>query len=182
MKDLYANNRDLVQFLVKLAMLCGFYFYWFAPNVWHLPLISTFYGHFIHYTLFTLIESSVWMLNALGYGAEVVNMREIDLYDTVFNIHIRNWCLGVDMMFSFTALIIAFPGSWKDRFWFIPLGLIGIQLINVARIVGLCLSMILVKNADFVDHHDAFNILAVLFIFLMFTRWVRRNFKYRKSS
>jgi exosortase/archaeosortase family protein len=173
-KEIYAKNRDLIQFLVKLTALCGIYFYWFAPNVWHLPVISTYYGHFVHYTLLTLIETSVWILNLLGYGAEVVNLREIDMYDSIFNIHIRNVCLGIDLMFSFVALIISFPGRWLDRLWFIPLGLLGIQLLNVLRVIGLSVVSIGIDPYSFVDHHDVFNVVTTIFIFIMFTRWVKK--------
>ena len=156
----------------KLIVLCGFYYFWFSPNVWKIPIVSTYYGYFIHYTLLFLGEPSVWILNALGYGAELVRLRNIDMYDLEFNIHIRNFCLGIDMMFALTALIVSFPGKWINRLWFIPLGILGIHVINILRIVGLCISWSVLKVGDFVDHHDIFNIVAVIFIFFMFVQWV----------
>ena len=168
------KNKDIIGFLVKLAVLYVGYFWWFSPNVWQLPVISTLYGYFVHYVLLFLVEPATWMLNWLGYGADVVNQRYLDLYDLEFNVHVRNFCLGIDMMFTLTALIISFPGKWLDRLWFIPLGILGIHLINIARIVGLCLSFLLLKKGDFVDHHDVFNMVALVFIFLLFVRWVNR--------
>lgn len=172
--DFLKRNKKLVLFLGKLGVLCAIYFWWFKPNVWQLPVISTLYGHYIHYTLKYLAEPSIWVLHALRYGADIVNQRNIDMYDLEFNIHIKNVCLGVDMMFTLVALIISFPGKWLDRLWFIPLGLLGIQAINIARIVGLCLSFIWLKHGTFMDHHDAFNIIAVVFIFFLFVAWVKR--------
>ena len=180
--DFIRKNMDVIGFIAKLGALCGFYFWWFSPNVWSLPIISTLYGYFVHYVLLSLIESSVWVLNLLGYGAEVVNQRYLDLYDLEFNVHVKNFCLGIDMMFTLTALIISFPGKWKDRLWFIPIGLIGIQLINIGRIVGLCLSFLLLKKGSFVDHHDVFNVIAVIFIFFLFVMWVGRYKKEEPAS
>lgn len=177
--DLLKKNRDIVGFLVKISLLCGVYFWWFSPNVWQIPYVSTLYGYFIHYVLLLLAEPAAIILTAIGFGADVVNQRYLDLYDLEFNVHIRNFCLGVDMMFTLTALIVAFPGKWKDRLWFIPLGILGIQLINIARIVGLCLSFLLLKKGDFVDHHDVFNVIAVIFIFFLFVSWVNR---YKKEE
>ena len=171
------KNKEVVSFLLKLTVLCGIYFWWFAPNVWQLPVISTYYGYFIHYTLKFLIEPSVAILNFMGYGAVIVNLREIDMFDLEFNAHIKNFCLGVDMMFALTALIVSFPGKWIDRVWFIPLGLLGIHIINIARIVGLCLALVHWGHGGFVDHHDLFNLFAVGFIFLMFVVWVNRHKK-----
>lgn len=172
--DFLRKNKDIIGFLIKLGVLYGVYFWWFSPNVWQLPVISTYYGHFVHYVLLLLIEPASWVLNLLGYGADVVNQRYLDLYDLEFNVHVRNFCLGIDMMFTLSALIISFPGKWVDRLWFIPLGILGIHLINIARIVGLCLSFLLLKKGDFVDHHDVFNVVAVIFIFFLFVTWVNR--------
>lgn len=170
----YKNNKDLLGFVVKLGVLCGLYFWWFAPNVWNLPVVSTYYGHFIHYLLKFLIEPSIWVLDILGYDAVVVRGREIDMFDLEFNIFIRNFCLGVNMMFSLTALLISFPGRWKDRLWFIPLGLLGIHAINIIRVVALCIAWAKWGTDGPIDHHDIFNLVAVTFIFFMFVVWVNR--------
>lgn len=166
------RNKAVIGFLAKLGILCAIYFWWFKPNAWTLPVVSTYYGHFIHYTLKYLVEPSVWILNMLGYGAEVVRLREVDMYDMDFNIHVRNYCLGTDMMFTLVALILSFPGKWINRLWFIPLGLIGVQFINIARIVGLCISWVIWGTNGPIDHHDLYNLFAVGFIFLMFMAWV----------
>lgn len=171
------RNSDIIGFLAKLTSLCAVYFLWFSKVVWQLPVISTYYGHFVHYTMLALTHGSVCTLNLLGYEAEVFNVRYIDLYDSITNIYIKNFCLGIDMMFVFAALIVSFPGKWLNRLWFIPLGLLGIQIINIGRIVGMSLSWIIVDRGAFVDHHDVFNTIAVIFIFFMFTFWVRQHKK-----
>jgi len=170
----FSRNKDLIGFLVKLGVLCGVYFLWFKSNVWTLPVISTLYGYLIHYLLVSLTDITIWVLSLLDYEAIVVNLRQIDMYDLDFNIHVRNYCLGVDMMFALTALIISFPGKWLDRIWFIPLGLVGIHTINVARVVALCVTWVRWGTNGPFDHHDVYNVVAVIFIFLLFTVWVNR--------
>lgn len=182
MTDLIRNNRAPLLFILKLSVLCGFYFLWFSPNVWQLPVISTYYGHFVHVNLLILGETSVSILNLLGHGAEMIDIRNIDLYGAVVDIHIRNYCLGIDMMFTLSALILSYPGRWMDRLWFIPLGIIGIQVINIVRVVGLCLSWVILQRGTFVDHHDVFNVVAVIFIFLIFMAWVKRSESRLKSD
>lgn len=172
--SVYEKNKDIIWFLAKLSVLCGFYFLWFKPNVWTLPVISTLYGYFIHYLLVFLIEPSVWVLNMLGFEAVVAQTRQIDMFDLEFNIFVRNYCLGVDMIYCFTALILSFPGKWKERLWFIPLGIIGIHVINIIRVVALCFSWLKWGTDGPIDHHDVYNVVAVSFIFLMFVQWVNR--------
>ena len=171
------ENKDVFGFLLKLGVLCGFYFLWFSANVWHIPVVSTLYGYFVHYIVLTLTELSVIVLNLMDFQAESFNLRYIDLYDDPTDIYIKNFCLGIDIMFCFVALIVSYPGKWKDRIWFIPLGLLGIHLLNVGRIVGMSVSWILLKSGTFVDHHDVFNVVAVIFVFLLFMKWVNRNDK-----
>ena len=65
------QNKPTILFLAKLGILCAVYFLWFSKVVWQLPIISTYYGHFVHYTMLSLTHGSVWVLNLLGYQAEV---------------------------------------------------------------------------------------------------------------
>ncbi|MFN4811192.1 MAG: exosortase/archaeosortase family protein, partial [Bacteroidota bacterium] len=64
-------------------------------------------------------------------------------------------------------------GSWKSKLWFIPIGLLGIHTINILRIV--ILAIISNINNDWVDfnHKYVFNTIIYIFMFLMFTWWVR---------
>jgi exosortase/archaeosortase family protein len=120
------------------------------------------------------MEPSVWILNNLGFESQLVRLREIDMHDLDFNIVMLNPCLGIDMMFTFVALIVSFPGKWLDRLWFIPIGLVGIQAVNVCRVVGLSISLAVFETSGPIDHHDLYNLFAVGFIFLMFMAWVNR--------
>lgn len=173
MPTLTAEQKTLLRFLIIMGILTTIYFLWFVPRAWTLPLIGPNYSRFVHYSMLTLTEGSVILLRILGYGAETFDLRNIDLYDSVINVHVRNFCLGIDMMAMFTALVISFPGKWKNRLWFIPLGLLGIQFINIVRVTILCITTVHFDYHQFVDHHDIFNGLATIFIFLMFVKWVR---------
>jgi exosortase/archaeosortase family protein len=181
----------MAKFLLITGGLVLFYYLWFVPNVWSLPILSKYYGYIVHYTLLTLGEASVFILSTIGYESWVINeavqfrgvtddplfepMRYIDMADAYMNVYIKNYCLGLNTMFVFAALIIGFPGKWKDRLWFIPLGLIGIHLINIIRIVALCLAIILSSTPEDFKHHEIFDGIAMVFIFLLFMLWVKRN-------
>lgn len=181
----------IIQFLGVTGGLCLVYYWWLLPRIWTLPVVSTLYGYVVHYTLLTLGETSVFILNALGYHSWIISepeqlrgvvddplfeaMRYIDMEDVYMNVYIKNFCLGINTMFVFFALIVGFPGRWKDRLWFIPLGVIGIHLINIIRIVALCLAIILSSTPENFKHHEIFDAIAMVFIFLMFMVWVKRS-------
>lgn len=173
MPALSANQRLLLRFLIIMGTLTAVYYLWFVPRAWTLPIIGPNYSRFIHYSLVLVTEGSVFLIGLLGHEAEVFDLRNIDLYESPINIHIRNYCLGVDMTAMFTALVLSFPGSWKHRLWFIPAGVLGIIGINTLRVAALCLSTIYFGHEQFFEHHNAFNLVTTIFIFLMFVRWVK---------
>lgn len=172
---LFHRYRGFLLFLLKLGVLCAIYFLWFKPNAWTLPVVSTYYCHLHHYTLKFLMEPSAWVLNSVGIDAVVVNLRHIHLPEHSFWLNMLNPCLGIDMMFAIGALIISFPGKWLDRLWFIPLGLIGIHTVNIARVVGLCLSWVKWQGFGPIEHHDLYDFFATLMILFFFILWIKRN-------
>jgi len=173
MAALTTEHKVLLRFVVTLGALVGLYYWWFVPNSWTLPIIGPNYSRFVHYTMMSLTEATVVVLRIIGYEAETFNLRNIDLYDSIINVHVRNYCLGVDMMAMFTALVVSFPGSWKARMWFIPLGLVCIQVINIFRVTVMCVITIHYGYSNYLDRHALFNVIATIFIALMFFKWVR---------
>lgn len=54
-----------------------------------------------------------------------------------FAVDIRNGCNGLETWFLFAAAVLAFPASWRQKSTGLAIGLLAIQLVNVARIVVL---------------------------------------------
>ncbi|MFC2176645.1 exosortase/archaeosortase family protein [Bacteroidota bacterium] len=180
------ENKEILLFVGKTAILCIVYFYLLEPKIMQqytpyllnpnisLPsILEEYWLIIINHTMVLLTHSTVFVLGLLGYEAEVIRYSQVDLYDSVYNVLYGPQCLGLGMMFTLSALIISYPGSWLNRLWFIPAGIIGIFSINIIRAVGLCLSIIYYGRHDFLDTHDLYNIVATIFIFLMFIIWVR---------
>lgn len=53
------------------------------------------------------------------------------------NIRVEEHCLAIPAMVIFTGSILLFRGEAKHKLWFIPLGLFGIFLINLLRLIFL---------------------------------------------
>jgi len=83
-------------------------------------------------------------------------------------------CDGITLFTLFTAFLIAFPGPWKHKAWFIPAGIISIFFVNIIRIAALCM-IILYKPQWLAFNHDyVFKTLVYGFIFLLWMIWVNR--------
>lgn len=50
-------------------------------------------------------------------------------------------CSGLKQFFQIAVLFLLYPGPWKHKAWFIPLGFLAIHLTNIVRVVGLSVWM-----------------------------------------
>lgn len=114
------------------------------------------------------------------FGAESDVYHESDhvvLYLTGGNnrgIWIGDACNGFKLFSIFSIFIIAFPGNWKKKLWYIPMGLIIIHLANVIRVM----SLVLINNyyprfLDF-NHLYTFTIFVYSIIFLLWYIWAKK--------
>jgi exosortase/archaeosortase family protein len=129
------------------------------------------------------------LLGLLGFHTTLVFSTTLYKYP-VYAIQIDNGnyvfmgisCLGILLMGAFAALIIAYPGKWKHKFWFIPAGFIIIQVLNVFRMSILTIlfsyyHINVLKEYNVVglvkiNHHNLFNFILYILIFFMFTFYV----------
>lgn len=136
-----------------------------------------------------IMVSSKWLLEAIGFNTKLVFSTSIYKYP-VYAIQIDNGnylfmgisCLGILLMGAFVALIIAYPGKWKQKAWFIAAGLLIIQLLNILRMSLLAIlcsyyHINVIKEFSVLgmvrlNHHDFFNLVIYILIFFMFTFYV----------
>ncbi len=82
-------------------------------------------------------------------------------------------CNGFKLFSIFSIFIIAFPGDWRKKLWFIPVGLIFIHLANVLRVMAL----VMINNhyPEYLDfnHLYTFTIFVYGIIFLLWLYWAK---------
>lgn len=89
---------------------------------------------------------------------------------------VQDHCLAIPAMVIFTATVIFFRGRWQDKLWFIPLGLLGVAVINLSRLVFVCLTFLYASDVFFkINHSVVYVLLCYTFIFAMLAWWIRRN-------
>lgn len=118
-----------------------------------------------------IVVMSSWLLRSMNY--ELIQYNEVIIIKGSAGVAVGPACVGFGLLFGFAGLILSYHGSIKSKMWFIPLGLLGIHTINILRIV--ILAIISHINNDWVDfnHKYVFNTIIYIFIFFMFTWWVR---------
>lgn len=83
-------------------------------------------------------------------------------------------CDGIILFALFSIFVFAFPGPWKHKAWYIPVGVLAIHWINVFRVVAL--AVIVHYRPDLLDfNHDyTFTIIVYAFVFLLWYIWVQK--------
>lgn len=83
-------------------------------------------------------------------------------------------CNGFKLFSIFSIFILAFPGKWKTKLWFIPLGIIIVHIANVLRVCALLLiNNFYPKYLDF-NHLYTFTIFVYAIIFALWYWYAKK--------
>ena len=83
-------------------------------------------------------------------------------------------CASLKQWLHWLFLMFLFPGPWKHKVWYIPIGLVIIEWTNVVRICGVLMMQIPWPNSFHLAHDYIFKIFFYLVIFLMWMIWVEK--------
>lgn len=96
-------------------------------------------------------------------------------------VSVNHSCSGLKQFYQWIVLMLLYPGPWKHKVWFIPLGLGIIHFVNLFRIVGMTFVTI-----HFSQHWDMIHdyVMRPFFYVVMFALWVWWNekFYHRKKT
>ena len=110
--------------------------------------------------------------SVISYG------RVLQSAKTGFGVSIEPGCNGVEATIVLVAAMLAFPSSWKMKFWGIGLGFIAVQFVNLLRVVSLFfLGQWNFKLFEFAHLYmwQALIMLDVLVVWLLWMRFVARH-------
>ncbi|HMQ76260.1 MAG: archaeosortase/exosortase family protein [Flavobacteriales bacterium] len=164
--------RDpLVRFLVTAgALFLGWYLLY--------ELVIHPWGVLDRAVIDNLIRLSGTLLSALGYtllpepaNAEMIRTVGVQGGHLLW---IGDPCNGVSLFAVFALFLITYPGPWRHKAWFIPLGLLSIHLINVLRIAALCIVVTIDYELLNFNHDYTFYVVVYGWVFLLWFLWVKR--------
>jgi exosortase family protein XrtF len=166
--SLWKDNK-IVRFIVLFIVL---YIFWLMLYEW----VIHPWGK-----LDTLVinDSSLWtayVLELMGYESFIsdnATIRTVGI-DGTHGLWIGDPCNGLTLFALFAIFIVAYPGPWKHKLWFIPVGVTVIHFLNVMRITALCI--IVLKRPEWLDfnHTYTFQLLMYGFIFGLWWIWIQK--------
>lgn len=161
-------KHPVILFLLKALAL---YVIWYiAYEVWLHPteIIDS-------WVIKVTLQASLALLHLMGYHTFSPYFKEIGI-DGTNGLFMGDNCNSIDLFALFTGFIIAFPGVWKKKLWYIPLGIITIFLCNVIRVTLLAIIQknYSTKALEF-NHTYTFTVLVYLVIFMLWVYWIRKG-------
>lgn len=83
-------------------------------------------------------------------------------------------CNALTLFFLFAVFIFTYPGHQKNKWWFIPIGILTIHILNILRVAAL--AWIERFHADYLDfnHTYTFTFIIYCYIFMLWMIWVNK--------
>lgn len=155
--------RQEIVFLTLFLLLLGLSFTAISLNSVNDSVIEPFTGG--------VARVSGWALNLIG---QEIAMKGTVIRNETFAVNIRNGCNGVETMLIFCAAVLAFPASWRSKLGGLALGLVAIQLVNIARVVALFLTGVYFPKLFDTSHTVIWQTVVILFGVLLWIFWADR--------
>ena len=162
------GNRLLFRFiLISTAMYLGWFFgyeRWLALD-----------GRLDSALCIQLSRVSASLLQALGFAAAPdPTHANVLLMNGRPSVIVGTPCNGLVLYALFGGFVLAFPGPWRHRLWFIPAGIALIWGLNVLRVGALAINQHYAHQSVDFNHHYTFTFIVYSCIFGLWMLWARR--------
>ncbi len=175
-------NKIAILFVVKLLF---FYFLFSQGNLFMNSVMSVggrFYDEYVtaNFNYIQALKSSliipaVWIIKLFGLYA-IHNEMDVMVVNGPY-LRVNYACLGLGVMSFLVAFVIAFPAKLKAKLKLLVIGLIMIYVLNMLRIaaLGILLGFFESQRSNFTYHHEVFNIIVYICIFILLYFWIKKN-------
>ena len=172
--------KDVALFIIITLVIHYLWRYW--ANQLHYVPINEF-----------MLDAQIWMANGvfrqsiwfvqyiLGIELSIVQESNSMYFTNESYMYINRSCSGLKQIMQFVILMMVFPGPWRRKLWFIPLGVFIVHLTNLFRIIGL--SVVLENIPDYwkFSHDYIFRPFFYVVIFFLWVWWVDKISKRNDS-
>ena len=133
---------------------------------WWVSVVSSIGGFYAAITSGLL---NLFAQNTIHQGIDIIFTRSGK------RIFVQEHCLAIPAMIVFSGAILLFTGQWKNKLWFVPLGLLAIMIINILRLMFLSLTFEHM-SLDFykINHSVVYVVITYALILLMIMWWMKK--------
>jgi len=164
------RQHSFLYFLIKAALL------YLACYFLHEFVVKK-YTHLDEKFIRLIINQCVFIFSLMGYGtfaSKETNDIQVFGIDGTHGVWIGGPCNGITLIFLFAVFVIAYPGPWKQKLWYVPVGMLLVHLFNLLRITSLALIAYYAPEKLNFNHTYTFTFLAYSFVFGLWMLWVNK--------
>lgn len=133
------------------------------------PSISIHWEAFNLFLVHFILESSAALLNLIGYQAYTAN--RIIWIDGVNGFAMGNYCIGLQLIYYYSLLLVVSPMPNSKKIMAIPSGIVITFALNIIRSSSLCLVILYAPEYINIAHDHVFNVI-VFGSLLAFYYWL----------
>ncbi len=176
-KELYNDKKYQSYFDVGLFFVLIFSFH-FLFTYWNEGLdywpIKGLIDKLFAWASAILFNQSTWVLDnifRMDFFTKDQTIWFLNNEGTYSGVTVAPECTSLKQWMHWLFLMLIFPGPWKHKAWYIPCGLVIIELTNIVRIVGISLFLKPFPHHFALAHDVIFKIMFYVVIFLMWMIW-----------
>ncbi len=167
----YQKIRALYRFAINGVLL---FFAWmlFYKFIRYQTDIHTFYESVTNNITILILHVSQWYFDVLNYETQLQG-KVLRIIGTG-GIYLDRGCIGRNLMGMYAGFVIAYPGRFVHKIWYVPLGIVLIILINTWRVAGLvAISYCCVEHIG-INHDVIFKYSVYAMTFLLWYIWIKK--------
>ncbi|HEX6914846.1 MAG TPA: archaeosortase/exosortase family protein [Chitinophagaceae bacterium] len=145
-----------------------------APGGLYVPFLES-HLNYVAWIRQSVLYGAKLLSNLMGYPAYIdgpYHLRSV----TGPGVQMVYSCIGLGIMSFWAGFVLAHALPWKKKLAWTLAGLVTIWIINCFRVAIILAATVNRWNINrFMDHHDFFNMVAYVFIFILIIVFLRRQ-------
>lgn len=161
---------DVLLFIVLILSFHFLYLFWSRGGFYPLgAFVKQFFSLASHHLF---LQSKVMLdLTGIEYTTREQTFYITNILGSTSWVEVSPACTSLKQWLHWVFLMILFPGPWRHKLWYIPIGLVIIQGISILRITGLACAVYRWPGSFPFFHDYVFKGLFYGTIFLMWVIW-----------
>ena len=166
------KSKFIILFLLKAIAL---YILWYITYDLWLKKVETLDIWIVDQLVFVTVK----ILEFFDYVL-YVDYHVIGIGGAAINVFIGEPCNGLELYALFAGSVLIFEGNWKNKIWFIPIGVVILFFFNVIRIIALVFNGYYSREWIEFNHKYTFTIIMYFITFVGWIIWVKYFSKTKK--
>ena len=167
--------QPLLDVIIFMLIIGFFHILWWDLGLKEFLLEHLSFSELEQFMANQVAIPSAWIVKHI-IGYDIKTLGTTLYFPNNGYIAVEGSCSGLKQFYQWIILMILFPGPWKQKLWYIPMGLVVIHLINIFRIVVLSVVVM-----HWPQHWDFIHlwIMRPFFYVVIFIMWMIWEEKFR---